>query len=984
MQFVTPVAQHLLRAVLPICLAALVATIPAARAFADDFIVTPFNRIPNFGAHPTVVSAHSGAWSSPSSWLGGRIPATGDIVSVEPGSTIVFDVVSDAPLDTVVVQPGGHLTFRSDVSTRLTAANVLVLEGAELQIGTATNPVAPSAKAEIVFPNVALDTGTDPEQYGHGLIVLGKVTMHGAPKNETFERLAAEPKSGDTTLTLSHAVTGWRTSDRLVLPDTRQHRTEDSWQTEVVTLGAVSSDGKTLSFSPALQFDHLGARDVEGHLDFLAVVGNLTRNVSIRSADARGTRGYTLFTRHADVDIRYTAFQGLGRTTNELVDGTTFDQFGNVAHLGTNQGGRTPVTFDHLIGPATVPADGYQFTFIGNTVMCPLDPMPFRWGVTLNDSHYGLIKDNVVYNWAGAAIVSGLSGSETSNTFAHNFVVKVGGTGDRGDGDGFRDHAREGTGMWFGTTSAFVRDNVVADASTTGYFYYALGQTQKTPAFQGADPTLSGQFTELGVRPISEFSRNEAFGSTGRALQTWSVGANVVNTFNIGESLIEDFHAWHVILAYYGYPAKNVTFNRLVVRGDQSKALESNSMGLYFGDYLTANNLVESSDIQGVKWGLFVPPKVGDTSDTGATPVPFVVQDSYLRNYYNVTNEIMYAVTGGYEFLSPRRTIFKNVRFAAPLVLEGGRQPYNFVMSYFEAGQSKINLIGPTTLTVYDYNGVPGDDFEIFFHEQVPDFIVPQTGLALGSPEAGLTNQENWARHGIAISGGIARCNDTSTRPEIFGITCPLPDGSNHPPSFNHAPDQSVALGSTVSFAAAASDRDGDQLTFTVAPGAPPGATIDPHTGRFTWTPAAIGDYHVTLHVDDDGSPTLGDTETIAIAVTANGGGGGGGSGPTSPPVLGVDTGADISAFARAGRRWHSPKVTLRARATGPVYLARHKKLRWQWQLIAGPGAAKIRKPRSASTSVSFSRAGDYAFQATVWDSRATATAPIQVHVLVR
>ena len=54
--------------------------------------------------------------------------------------------------------------------------------------------------------------------------------------------------------------------------------------------------------SARLQYDHLGARNASGNLVFLPDVGDLSRNVVIHSANASGTRGYTLFTGHANLD----------------------------------------------------------------------------------------------------------------------------------------------------------------------------------------------------------------------------------------------------------------------------------------------------------------------------------------------------------------------------------------------------------------------------------------------------------------------------------------------------------------------------------------------------------------------------------------------------------------------------------------------------------------------------------------------------------
>src|SRR5262249_8891624 len=57
----------------------------APTALAQAFITTPYDRIPNFGANPTIVSAHSGAWSSTGTWSPARVPVAGDVVSIAWG-----------------------------------------------------------------------------------------------------------------------------------------------------------------------------------------------------------------------------------------------------------------------------------------------------------------------------------------------------------------------------------------------------------------------------------------------------------------------------------------------------------------------------------------------------------------------------------------------------------------------------------------------------------------------------------------------------------------------------------------------------------------------------------------------------------------------------------------------------------------------------------------------------------------------------------
>src|SRR5262249_3532647 len=152
----------------------------------DPYIVTPYLTIPNFGAKPNIVSVKSGNWSDPTVWSLGRLPAAGEIVDINPGTTVTYDVNDSsaaATLNTLEIQATGKLTFRTDVTTQLNVVNLVVLQGGELDIGTQANPVASNVTAQVVFANQALNTTLDPAQYGNGLIGLGTVNMYGTAKS---------------------------------------------------------------------------------------------------------------------------------------------------------------------------------------------------------------------------------------------------------------------------------------------------------------------------------------------------------------------------------------------------------------------------------------------------------------------------------------------------------------------------------------------------------------------------------------------------------------------------------------------------------------------------------------------------------------------------------------------------------------------------------------------------------------------------------
>jgi Bacterial Ig-like domain (group 3)/Putative Ig domain len=83
-----------------------------------------------------------------------------------------------------------------------------------------------------------------------------------------------------------------------------------------------------------------------------------------------------------------------------------------------------------------------------------------------------------------------------------------------------------------------------------------------------------------------------------------------------------------------------------------------------------------------------------------------------------------------------------------------------------------------------------------------------------------------------------------------------------------------TAPGSPLTFTATATDDDlinglGNALNFSLV-GAPAGASIDPDTGAFTWTPGDAdqpGVYTFKVRVQDDGVPSKSDSKTIKVTV---------------------------------------------------------------------------------------------------------------------
>ncbi|NLY74548.1 MAG: tandem-95 repeat protein [Firmicutes bacterium] len=88
----------------------------------------------------------------------------------------------------------------------------------------------------------------------------------------------------------------------------------------------------------------------------------------------------------------------------------------------------------------------------------------------------------------------------------------------------------------------------------------------------------------------------------------------------------------------------------------------------------------------------------------------------------------------------------------------------------------------------------------------------------------------------------------------------------NRAPVLEEIGDQIVNEGQLLEFTVAAVDPDGDELTYT-ATGLPEGASFDPTTRVFSWTPsyAQAGIYTVTFQVSDGGL-----TDSIEVKITVN------------------------------------------------------------------------------------------------------------------
>ncbi len=743
-----------------------------------------------------IQSTTDGNWSSPSTW-GGTLPTRNDVVVVRHNVTL--DTQTEAY--DLAIYPNGTLSFETNAHTSLTVGTLMVMEGSTLQIGTAIDPVASDASASILFADRAINTTLDPGQYGHGLLVFGTLTVHGAPLSDTFVRLDAEPESGATTLSLEKPVTGWRAGDRVILPDTRQlTRNEDGadyvpqWEAQTVQ----SISGATVTLNQALAYPHKGARDGDGNPVFFPHVGNLTRNVVFQSVNPAGTRGYILLAHRATVDIRYAAFRDLGRTTVMPYDETTFDADGNATQIASNQLYRTPLTIYHLLGPTPV-VNSYQYRLIGNAVDGGETDHPYRWCIGIIDSHFGLIQKNVCYNTMGSGIAM-WTGSETENLVEHNFVMRVKGTGAKSVTSGIKKiQGNEGSGFYLKVNNR-VRDNVAANivplpasiiepikgnANVDWHGWrmgYALYQSKmkngvlRIPAAPGTDPSEYTTVTE-GL-PVLEFARNEVYGAVKHGVIKDYAGLSTDANGSTLTDLLKDFRAWHFHgNGYWGQSSNPVTLEGYAAYGDKQV---KRGVGVNFHVAENLNFRLTQSTIHSLDTGMIAPPAPEFRVESGQTPNHGVVHvgQSHFRNYTNISVAPVARYNNGVG-LPTRAITIQDVAFQT---VNASGTSYENVPQYhiemnFQTG-NYVNLLVKNEVFVANYNNT-GNDFQVYYLEQRPDFIVPETTVdakgsvkMVGAPGPGLTNQDMVNNGDSPIAGEIAPClNDTSYL-EIKGYVC--------------------------------------------------------------------------------------------------------------------------------------------------------------------------------------------------------------------
>ncbi len=149
-----------------------------------------------------------------------------------------------------------------------------------------------------------------------------------------------------------------------------------------------------------------------------------------------------------------------------------------------------------------------------------------------------------------------------------------------------------------------------------------------------------------------------------------------------------------------------------------------------------------------------------------------------------------------------------------------------------------------------------------------------------GGPEGALLDPQtgafDWTPSEAQGPGTYAitlRVTDNGTPPRATSRTFKVTvTEANRPPVLSSIADRAVDESALVAFSAVASDPDlpAQVLKFSLDPGSPAGAVIDPGTGEFSWIPdesQGPGTYPIVLRVTDNGVPPLSAAIPFTITV---------------------------------------------------------------------------------------------------------------------
>lgn len=482
--------------------------------------------------HFSIHSVQDGNWSDASTWNLERIPQAGDRVLISPLTFVNYDVREAKVIR--LVQVVGTLSFSRDKNTELNVGLLTIqhddecsehgfaceFEGAEegpktdaanwptLLVGTPELPIPAEFSARIRLHN---QDGFSKNDGPAIACCSGRMEIHGAPLSRTWVKLAANSEKGSVDVTLAEDVSGWNVGDEVVLtatsrasgsgsfrPQSRRTKTPQSETRKIKSI-----DGRAVTLDEPLEYVHLGSGEFRGE------IANLSRNVTIESADPEGVRGHTVYHRFSKGGVSYARFAHLGK------EGVL---------------GRYAIHF-HLVGS----------TMRGSTILgAAIVDSANRW-VTIHGTQYLVVRDCVGYQSVGHGYFLE-DGTEVYNLLDRNLAIQAY-TGKRLPDQILTFDPNDGAGFWWANGRNTITRNVSVENDEYGYRYDMQHRSNFDSNLPILQPDGSEKVVDVRTIPIWRFEDNEAHAEGFYGMVVAANGGSQPDTAIRDEQMLERIRA---------------------------------------------------------------------------------------------------------------------------------------------------------------------------------------------------------------------------------------------------------------------------------------------------------------------------------------------------------------------------------------------------------------------------------------------------------